>query len=363
MGLKPIDPDRLPDKMRLCPTCRMEISVLATKCRFCGEEVGRPKDEQRHFTVEDLGGETVEHYAPSSSVMEALETFRSDETVRSALKGQKKTSIFRRSAKEKAEKEAVQGLRSGLPELDAHGRALASVKPIGRQQTPGRRARGPSWTKKVGAFAVLVAAILILWFGGVKVAAVIKDFVAKDTTTNPVVQRVPNPAVAILNGEGDPLAALEAALKHRRSHDSPEARNTLERARAYTEKKVFDLLNAEPYSRDNYQRATKLVNTAHQVDPCDRFAELKATLLAEICAYRVQLKSSDTTVSPPQATLVLQDTNFIATEVTVKEGETVLDGRFKVYLIMGDEVRLTDSLRNNRKLVLRKYGELTPYTG
>ena len=70
---------RKDEKMRLCPTCRMEISVLATKCRYCGEEVGRPRDETRSLSISDLGGETVQHYAPSSSVMEALEAFRSEE--------------------------------------------------------------------------------------------------------------------------------------------------------------------------------------------------------------------------------------------------------------------------------------------
>ena len=54
----------------------MTISVLATKCRYCGEDVGKPKEEQRELSVNDLGGENVHHRAPSGSVMEALESFR-----------------------------------------------------------------------------------------------------------------------------------------------------------------------------------------------------------------------------------------------------------------------------------------------
>ena len=65
--------------MRLCPSCRMSIPVLAVKCRFCGEEVGRPRDETRKLSISDLGGQDSTMYAPSSSVMEALEAFRTEE--------------------------------------------------------------------------------------------------------------------------------------------------------------------------------------------------------------------------------------------------------------------------------------------
>ena len=71
-----VEGGRSPDKTRLCPSCRCEISVLATRCRFCGEEVGRPRDEARQLSIDDLGGENVTLYAPSGNVMDALESFR-----------------------------------------------------------------------------------------------------------------------------------------------------------------------------------------------------------------------------------------------------------------------------------------------
>ena len=73
---------REPDKTRLCPSCRMQISVLATKCRFCGENVSRPRVEDRHFTIRDLGGENSRKYAASESMLSALESFRIEQAER-----------------------------------------------------------------------------------------------------------------------------------------------------------------------------------------------------------------------------------------------------------------------------------------
>ena len=67
------------EKTRICPSCRMRISVLATRCLHCGESVGRPKDETRELSTQDLGGETIYHRAPSGSVIDALEAFREEE--------------------------------------------------------------------------------------------------------------------------------------------------------------------------------------------------------------------------------------------------------------------------------------------
>ena len=67
------------DKTRLCPTCRSPISVLATKCKFCGDPVGRPRDENRKLTVDDLGGESASEFTRSEDVMEALEAYRREE--------------------------------------------------------------------------------------------------------------------------------------------------------------------------------------------------------------------------------------------------------------------------------------------
>ncbi len=66
----------LEDELRLCPVCRMSISVWATRCRFCGEEVGRPKREEKKLTMRDLGAPKQAAYKQSEEVRKALDDFR-----------------------------------------------------------------------------------------------------------------------------------------------------------------------------------------------------------------------------------------------------------------------------------------------
>ena len=41
------------DPMRLCPECRMPISILANRCRYCGSIVGKPRKEVETLTVQE----------------------------------------------------------------------------------------------------------------------------------------------------------------------------------------------------------------------------------------------------------------------------------------------------------------------
>ena len=60
--------DQSREKTRLCPACRMPISILATRCRHCGQKVDRPRDEGRRLTIATLGGTAHESYVPLGSV-------------------------------------------------------------------------------------------------------------------------------------------------------------------------------------------------------------------------------------------------------------------------------------------------------
>ncbi len=160
-------PERKKDNMRLCPTCRMEISVLATKCRYCGEEVGRPRDESRALSIADLGGETVQHYAPSSSVMEALEAFRSETDSEPEVEEAPSSGILSRlSKKQEPPKAQKKPAGDGLPELDERSQALSSLAMPSSsskyQPTVVRQQR--SIPRMVGIFAGLVAAMVCLFF-------------------------------------------------------------------------------------------------------------------------------------------------------------------------------------------------------
>ena len=67
------------DEERLCPACRSDISIWATKCKFCGSEVGRPRMREDRLTVKDLGGESPSTHRVSKHVMGAIGSFRYDE--------------------------------------------------------------------------------------------------------------------------------------------------------------------------------------------------------------------------------------------------------------------------------------------
>jgi len=43
------------EKTKICPFCREEISVLARKCKYCGEMVGDPLQTERKLTIDDIG--------------------------------------------------------------------------------------------------------------------------------------------------------------------------------------------------------------------------------------------------------------------------------------------------------------------
>jgi len=89
------------DPMRLCPECRMPISVLANRCPHCGSIVGRPRKETEVLTVKDLGGESKAQHVVSGNVREAMEAFISEQQAMARTRmleeeEQKKKSLFRK---------------------------------------------------------------------------------------------------------------------------------------------------------------------------------------------------------------------------------------------------------------------------
>lgn len=338
------------DRTRSCPTCRMEISVLATKCRFCGDKVGRPKDETRTMTIDDLGGETITRYAPSSNVMDALEAFRTEEARAQRPPDQVERKSFLGRRTRKPEKDRGTGPdRGALPELDEQSRTLAAMaEPSHLAQTSGVDSK-PTWMKKIGYFGAFVAAILILYLGGMKVAA---KFAPKETPS----VAYKNKAPSLIKKGATPSKILEAAVEALKHEDNAENQEIASTARALITEQVEEMLNARLWEPDHLRQASRLANYAAELDSNKEIQRLKMEVDDENLAYATLLQSVDTQSTPPTATFKISDPRSpTATTTTVAEGDLLL-GRFMITRITEHRVRVRDIKRNDRSLTIDRTG-------
>ncbi|MCP4642614.1 MAG: hypothetical protein GY851_19370 [bacterium] len=339
--------DRRDDKTRPCPTCRMMISVLATKCRFCGDEVGRPKDEARTMTVQDLGGENTTKYAPSSTVMEALEAFRSEEEIKAEPEPEpEKRSILGRFGKKPKEEPQRRSAQGDLPELDVRSEALSSLSmpATSSYRTAPVVQDEASWLKRAGVFAGLVAAMVVLAFGAMQVLAMR----GKGEDTGPGVRVHANAAEDLLAAGTDPLRALEEAVAAADREDHPENRKVRLQARQATLSAIQSALNATEWEPKLLTQASEQVNRALAADPCDEIRTLKTEVERECVAYGMVLGSVEYTGGGKgSAVFVLRSAGGESSEVSVTVGDLVAD-RFEVTKVGRNYVRVFDKKRNMR---------------
>jgi hypothetical protein len=331
----------------------MEISVLATKCRFCGEGVGRPRDETRSLTIDDLGGETVQQYAPSSSVMEAMESFRSEaETTSDVLDD----SVTNRGAIF-GEKDAGGGATDdGLPQLDERSQSLASLAmpSVGEGVKKKRGGGGVSvdlgpWIKKAGIFAGLVAAMIILYFGSVNVMA--------RKPQEPARQH-PNRAEQLLAAGDSSLEALEVALaaESRESHSDNVAITA--KARKAVVNDIQALLNKADWTMEDLNAAFKMSQRAIDIDPSEDNIAVREEVQRERFMYSMVLIASDGEAEAKLSLQIPPERGGGSEQVTVKKGDMLRD-RFEVVSIGSDRVSLLDTKRNSRMVQVNTRGEVT----
>lgn len=331
------------EKMRLCPTCRMEISFLATKCRFCGESVGRPKEEARQLSIQDLGGESGAEFALSESVVEALEAFRKEEMTQAAQPTDEKGTWFRR----KPAKPTVHKRPSG---------GFTSV----HKYTPPKDES--NLTRKAAIVGAIVAGAVLLYIGGGFVKARVDDYMARKNQVQQVTFN--NPAIAVLEKNGPAIEALRLAREALRATDTSDTRKVLDRAREAVKKEAEDLLNAKDWSVNCITQASNLVAEALRIDPeSPLLKELQTAVAQEAAAYKMTLDSLD----PDKGTAVVR---IIYPEpgrepdLVVKNKGGVVGGRFEIKNIARDYVRFEDKLRKNdkglpRQFYLYKVGTIT----
>ncbi len=324
------------EKTRLCRSCRMEISVLAVKCRFCGETVERHRETTRMLTIEDLGGERIGDYSPSSDVLHALESFRAE------MAGPNS-------------QQAAGG--AGLPPLDEHSQAMASAVTWSAPSTAGmdEQVSPDVWKRKLAYLGAFVAALLVLYLGGLHVGAMMREYREDPLPRETTQSRVPE----LMEQGAAPVEILEAAAEAARRENTPLHRAQLEQARALVSAEVQRLLDSETWDRAHLQRAGAIAHHAYSADSSAPMRRLRDTVNEERWAYNMLIREIDESSGEAQVRLTLLHPYEEDREVTARAGE-VIEDRFRISSIngRGNNVRLVDTKRNDRGLTLDMMGNI-----
>jgi hypothetical protein len=320
------DDPKLGEKQRTCPSCRCTISVLASKCRFCGEVVGKPKEEARQLSINDLGGENVQHRALSNSVMDALEAFRIED----------------------AKDEPLSGGVSGIDDFDMDGSASSGPKDYNQSplSAPTGAVRASSGGINFSTIAKIAAVVVVVAIVAIKAPAYLKS-----TLDNDAVATVPtfrNDAPDILESTGNPIKALEAAIAASRENPNDENSKIIDEMAAEVLIDIKSLLDASPWDKTKLKEASTKVTTAAQLYPQGAVKEAQNLVKAENAAYSLTLMKIDSVTEKAEFKTGASGGKV----VFAGRGETVGD-RFRVVSISGSgSVKLEDTQRGNRRLEL-----------
>lgn len=319
------------EKMRVCPSCRMQISVLATKCRFCGEEVGKPKDETRTLSIHDLGGEQVYHRAPSGSVMEALESFRVDETLQRV-----------------GGPEDLNKLDMGIDaaKLPSSGYVPTAAdfdfKPP--TDTSAKKKKPSGSGSRMGLVAAIVVALVLVVVAVTAGPTILKNISGDEPP--PAGPTYVNEAPGILARGGPAIEALEAAVEAIGHEDNGENRRIAEDSIQALVKEVHELLAARTFSAAKITQASNLAARGVDLYPNEATRQLLEEAKEDDRAYKMVLVNIDR----PTDTATFKLVGPGSPEVKVQEKDLLAD-RFYVRSIVGSKsVTLTDTKRNARAI-------------
>ena len=368
--------DESGEKARLCPSCRMEISILATKCRFCGEVVGRPKVEAHHLTIKDLGGETVStQYAPSGNVMDAIEAFRVDEMTGSDEEGVESALNVSLEAIESDLDINPLSTSSNGSELDKDPVGVSSFPNVSKRTTTIKKKskQQSSGNAKMIAFFIFGVVVFSLCLVYV-IPAFYKAFTREATSSTPdydnlaigILESASEDvkAIDIFEDGGIGLKALEEAVKAVNVVNNEENRKILDMSRDRVIMEVEALLNIDPWEIKYISKASSILNDALNLDSTSELMNLKRKEVNdEEFAYRMILTeiTYDSDAANRQAVFQVR-TSDGNTPYAKGEGQLIA-GRFKIIKIRKDKVLFEDRRRitkmgRNRKLVLSKGGNI-----
>lgn len=321
------------EKSRLCPSCRMQISALAVKCRYCGEEVGKPKLEQRTLSINDLGGESIYHRAPAGSVTEALEAFRVEAGLGIDGVGQPP--------------DASEGAGVSAPDIGPDGMPVLDDDPLGERSGSGwysaitsvHKARPPTFRERLKTVGIIVGGIVLLVLLGVKAPGWIEDY--RLSRAGAVVPTFVDDTERMLREGYPPIDALAEAVRAVAYEDSASHRSSRKNALEKLIEQVEGLLYAKPFDSENLRKAQGLITRARNLYLCHATIELAKTVQNDTKIYGMIL-------------IKIDQANFVATfqannsELMEAEKGGVLAGRFRVHSVTKQSVTLIDQERGNR---------------
>ena len=312
------------DKMRLCPTCRMPISVWATKCRYCGAEVGRPRKETPKLTVEDLGGADPNSFELSSSVASALEAFREEQLSAQEEEERRKTEAAAASWFGRRQSPAAAApKRDDLPELDETHRQLAAAGEEGGAHSQGSSEASPSpeILRNLAQVGAVFLGVLIVGLAGLAAWHLVGDYLTGRNASTEVVYE--NKALAMLEAGKPTVDALAEALTAARINNTEENRRILDQVEARVLKQAEKLINSVPWNREHLNEASRLATRAWQIHPSPAIKNLLDEVSAEVAAYKLVLVR----INPQEgrATFKLHDPALPQTEQPLEAVDHVAD--------------------------------------
>lgn len=349
----------------------MAISIWATKCRHCGEEVGRPRHEEQKVTIKDLGGESASTYTLSGNVKDALEAFRAEQDLaREKLRSTQRSGSWLGGRQKQQEPAPADPKDDSFMKLDAAARDLSRSitgdvpKPRAKEKAVGRAGNLPESVAvalRIGLIAVgVVFGLLVLYAGYGKVRALLNR---EDTAVRATIQ---NEALIMLNNGRPLIDAFEEAVRVAAYNKTESDRKILDQVRAGLVSEVQGMISKRRYLADDLYRASRLVDRAVTVEASAVLRDLKEEVDDELDAYNTTLRSIDP--ARGVATVNLFDDDYRDASGNVIESEEVRVGdsilrRFYVQSIKSAEgggLVLQDNRRGGRLVQLRKTGD-APY--
>lgn len=353
------------DPMRLCYVCRMPISVLAIRCRYCGAEVGRPRKEQETFTVADLGGEKVGTYTVSGNVTDALESFMMEERAQLEEEERERLEAERRSIagrlrslvgsrpEEKTEKYNLDFRMGGL-DVNAINLSASSH----RSTTQRKRFPGQGLGKSIFVIAIIVISLLVMYFvadaawkrvrGSRSGSAAEENFV------------YPNRALEIMAEGGGLVEAHAEAMMALKQNDTENNRAI---ARKVREKVIADVkarAYSNPFDMAKLNSASRDITQIGQRDSNTEITQLMATINREVGYFAFVLTQTD--LDNGTAVFRLNNPALTEKEQEVSVGD-MLQQRFRVIEITTVGVVLEDTApeAGGRQLLAKKMTAVQAY--